>query len=301
MTEQFLQLMRQWLDQLEPSADSTDSGPDWQQLYRQLAAAGDAQAPVQVDLLYRITRQNEHFHRFACELLTLYAQQDGAPEGLDRDALVGRFRQHLDRLNADWVLHSWPLPAQLNALLLLCNRDDSPLLTGLKPLTDLLRQLLSLFETRLQPSLIQTLRNLLTQLQRFEQAQADYLLQLSRINTEALARFNRQLEALRETSVDELHRLWIDSYEHCYQQALQQDAYARAYAELSNAVMALRQAWQQPLEQLYGRLGLVTQSQYDALSRQHHELRRRVRQLERQLTRSSPVAGSKDRHDPHQA
>ncbi|GAA0684100.1 hypothetical protein GCM10009104_06740 [Marinobacterium maritimum] len=296
MSEQLLNMMRQWLEQLEQGQNSPHASRYWQELQSQLSQnASEGVSPLQADLLYRITRQSEHFRHFAADLLKLCDEQQSiAPE-----QLIDSFRQHLDQLSLDWVLSNWPLPEQLAATLALLTGQDSPLHAGLKQLNPLLQQLLGILEPQLQPSVLQQLRNNLNLLEAFERARERYLLQLGHINSEALVRLGHELAGSSISDLEQLHHLWFRCYEECYQQRLNQQDYQQAFGALCNAAMAMRQGWQQQLDLLYARCGLVTLSQYDELSRQHHELRRRVRMLERQQG-SAPQGHpphSKDSHD----
>ncbi len=295
MTEQLLNMMRQWLEQLEQQQDGTDPSR-----YRQTPepnAKPEGMPPLQANLLHRLTRQSEEFNRFATDLL----QQCDEDKTADLQQLLDSFHQHLDQLNLDWVLYSWPLPEQLASALNLLIRQDSPATTGLTQLTELLQQLLGTLEPHLLPSLLLQFRTSLQLMETFEHARAQYLVQLGQINSEALQAFRQQLTNSTIDDLEQLHRRWIQCYEQSYQHRLGQQEYLHAFGALCNAAMALRQDWQQQLEQIYARCGLVTLSQYDELSRQHHELRRRVRNLERLqgTPQNSPPLQPRDPHDAH--
>lgn len=290
MSEQLLNIMRQWLEQLEPIKPNSDRGDDWQSLQAHFSRqTHQGNSPFHADLLYRVTRQSEQFQQFAEELIQLCDEQNS----VDTEVLIERFRSHLNRLNLAWVLSSWPLPEQLAAALALLIPDDSPLQQGLQQLTPLLQQLLGNLSPHLQPSILEQLHTRLQQLEAFEQARTDYLNRLGRITQDALTQLQQQLGDRQIDEIEQLHLLWIQCYEQAYQQQLQQHAYQQAFGDLCNAAMRLRLGWQQQLDQLYAACGLVTLAQYDELSRQHHELRRRVRDLERQLAATSA-------HDDHE-
>lgn len=298
MNEQLLNMMRQWLEQLEQGQDGADPSRYWQQLQAQLSQATPAgQTTLQADLLHRITRQNEHFRLFAADLIQLCDKD----QRIELNQLLDSFRRHLDQLNLDWVMSSWPLPEQLTATLTLLSRQDSPMHASLQQFNQLLQQLLGSLEPHLLPSLVEQLRAFLHQLEAFELAREHYLHQLSQINGEALDKFSQVLSNSTISDLEQLHQLWINCYEERYQIRLTQHDYQQAFGSLCNAAMALRQSWQEQLEQLYSRCGLVTLSQYDELSRQHHELRRRVRALERQQDSVTPDQAShpKDSNDAH--
>lgn len=300
MSEQLLNMMRQWLEQLEQGQNGADTSRYWQQLQSQLShTIPEGTSPFQAELLYRITRQSKHFCQFANDLLELCDEQ----QSIALEHLLDRFRRHLDQLSLDWVLSSWPLPEQLTTLQAVFSLQEAPPLAELKQMNQLLQQLLGALEPQLQPSFFRQLSTNLELLENFERRRERYLAQLGRINNEALEKLSLQLTDITISDLDQLHHIWIDCYEECYQQRLGEQEYLQAFGTLCNAAMALRQGWQQQLDQIYAHCGLVTLSQYDELSRQHHELRRRVRNLERQLTslQQGHPSRPQDTHDANKS
>ncbi|WP_170069271.1 poly(R)-hydroxyalkanoic acid synthase subunit PhaE [Marinobacterium halophilum] len=292
VNEQFLNMMRQWLDQLEQGQDH-NAPEEAQSSFDTQTSSAHSDNPSHADLLYRLTRQSTQFCRFADELLSLHDDTGS----VDSTQLLNTFRRHLDRLNQDWVMHSWTLPEQLGILLTLMTRETPQPASDL--LTKLLQQLLNTLEPHTQPSRLAQLRRTLHQLEHFEQARECYLQQLTAINQTALEHLNQHLVKHPIDNLDALHQQWVDCYEQAYQQQLEQPEYLQAFGNLGNAAMALRHGWQQQLEQLYSACGWVTQTQYDALSQQHHELRRRVRVLERQMQQqaTADTPPTRDMHD----
>ncbi|GAA0785760.1 poly(R)-hydroxyalkanoic acid synthase subunit PhaE [Marinobacterium sediminicola] len=294
MNEQLLNMIGQWLEQFEQELNTPDSD--------QYSAGAEGQSPQgetspHADLLHRITRQSEQFRHFASQLLSLCDDE----HHIETDPLIDCFRKHLDQLNLEWILSSWPLPEQLTTVLAIFSQQNSTLNEELQHVNQLLQRLLGTLGPHLQPSLVQQLRTTLEDLRDFARSRQQYLEHLSRINSAALDLFSQRLQGTTISELEQLHRLWIQSYEECYQQALSQEEYRQAFAALCNNAMALRQHWQQQLDHFYSSCGLVTLAQYDELSRQHHELRRRVRVLEQQASHQRGSSSHfKDRHDSNQ-
>jgi site-specific recombinase XerD len=69
VSEQLLNIMRQWLDQLEQHGNGEQPG-GWEQLQQLLNKVNDRQLPEEhAELLLKLTRQSAGFNRFATELL----------------------------------------------------------------------------------------------------------------------------------------------------------------------------------------------------------------------------------------
>lgn len=278
MTEQFLNMMRQWLEQLDPQS-GINGQANWEQLQQALAAGLSDTIPTEhTDLLLKLTRQSASFNRFATALL----EQD--PQGdIDLSSLLEQFKQHLDQLTSEWVLHSWHLPEQLGILMTLFNVQQAPLQDNLSQFTQLLTKLLGNLQPMARPDFVAQIKECLCLLERFEHARTRYTTQLSTINRLALELMSQQLEAEPVTDLDHLHHLWIESYEQIYQQHIGSSEYCEALGEISNAAMALRHGWQLQCDRFCSALGLTTDTRHDELAQRHHQLRRRVRALEHEL------------------
>lgn len=278
MTEQILDMMRQWLEQLEQNQEAED--PSVREPLQQLFTAGlSQQIPWEhAELLLKLTRQSSSFSRFATELLEQTRQG-----GVDRDELLERLKQHLDELSRDWVMHSWKLPEQLGVLMGLFSCQPPSSEDSLNRFMQLLSSLLGSLQPHARPDLIAQLKENLALLERFERARAGYIAQLSTINSQALEQMSQRLDADAVTDPEHLHQLWIECYERVYQQHLDNPEYSQALGEISNAAMALRLGWQRQRDRICSALGLVTDTHHDKLAERHHQLRRRVRRLEREL------------------
>lgn len=291
MTEELLNMMRQWLDKLEQGQDRVD--PDQAREHiRSDPCDGMNTSQKQADLLYRLTRQNEKFCRFAEQLLIM----DRDRQGLDASSVLEAYSQHLDQLSLDWIIHSWALPEQLASALMLPKQFPEPSEHGLTQAIERAHQLLAALEASITPALLRPLHGILAQLQAFDHARTNYQSQLALINKTSIEHLHLSLETTEVSDIDTLHGLWIDSYEHAYRQHSVKPEYEEAFGCLCNTAMSLRNAWQQQLDQLYQTAGLVTLTQYDELSAQHHALRRRVRYLENQVEQLNNIDTPKGSH-----
>jgi len=279
VTEQILDMMRQWLEQLEQQKE-TDHSSAQEPLQRLFDAGLAQQMPWEhTELLLKLTRQSESFNRFATALLE--QTREGS---IDREQLLEQLKQHLDELSRDWVMHSWKLPEQLGVLMGLFSCQSPTPEDSLSHFAQLLTSLLSSLQPHARPDLIAQLKENLSLLERFERARAGYITQLSTLNSLALEQMNQQLETASLTDPDHLHQLWIECYETVYQAHLGSPEYSQALGEISNAAMALRLGWQNQRDRICSALGLVTDTRHDELAERHHQLRRRVRKLEQELS-----------------
>ncbi|MBV0931926.1 poly(R)-hydroxyalkanoic acid synthase subunit PhaE [Marinobacterium weihaiense] len=288
MTEDFLHMMRQWLEQLEQHQGNAK--PDKP---RQPHSPG-AINPVLDDLLFRLTRQSEHFCRFGEQLLQL----DSGNAELEIDHLMTAYQHHLDQLSLDWVWHGWTLPEQLLAALLVYAPETAGSATALRSLIELGQRLLDTLSDTLAPARLAPLQQLLTRLASFEQARTTYLSQLQQINASALTAFKARLAELPVNDLESLHGLWVETHQQTFSEQSATDEYTRALGGICNTAMQLRHDWQQWLDRMYAGAGLVTLTQYDELSAEHHALRRRVRLLERRMAALTTAADHKDAHEP---
>lgn len=104
----------------------------------------------------------------------------------------------------------------------------------------------------------------------------------------ALARFegklaDRDAPGRRIRSGRELYDLWIDAAEEAYAEVAMSAEFGRAYADMVNAQMRVRQAIQREVELLAAQLGMPTRAEVDASHRRVAELSRRLAALEERL------------------
>lgn len=279
MTDDLHALIRQWLELLtQPSGAA--SSDDWQSLILQLQTHAWQEMPAhQAEILATLTSQSIEFTRFAGQLI----QQLEAGEPLSNTQLLLQFHQHLTRLTQEWVLQRWQMPEQLAGLIRLQQLDTAPWLEN-----PLLRHLQALLETPLPQLDIpqrERLQQSLALLQEHQQALQLYSGHYQRINREALDTFATALDAEAETleSLEQLHRLWCDSYEQCHQRLLDNTEFQLAHARVGNAAMRLRLFMQQQSDQHLSRLGIASSSQLEIAFKQIHQLRKQLRDLQQQI------------------
>lgn len=272
MSDQFRNIMQQWLDQLERQARS---GADWLQQWQSLLEQfPDDTDPQILDLLHQLTRQN---HRFASLAEALLSQS--GESGLSRESLLDAYQQHLDHLCHDWIQSSRFLPDQI--ALMTPFISPPPESDGLDWGPELLTRLQAL--SAFPSELTQRLKGLLTRLIRFQQCRQAHQEELSELNKQALEAFADRLQASGITDLTEAHALWVDTYEARYRAALDNDTFIDSFNRLVNSGSEVKQAWQCTVDLLCRQLGLVSLSDYDALSERHQALQDRVWQLEQQM------------------
>lgn len=93
------------------------------------------------------------------------------------------------------------------------------------------------------------------------------------------------------TSMRALYDLWIDAAEEGYAEVALSPGFRRAYGELANAQMRLRQLVQQSVERATAEVGMPGRTEMDSVLRQLHDLRRRLGDAEEELaSRAASVA-----------
>jgi polyhydroxyalkanoate synthase subunit PhaE len=105
---------------------------------------------------------------------------------------------------------------------------------------------------------------------------------IQRANTEGFERLQAKLVELTDSarqieSLKALYDLWVDAAEEAYGQIALSEEFRHAYGEMVNAQGRVRQLQQQQLDGLCRDMGLPTRSEFTALGKRVHELRREVR------------------------
>ncbi len=79
-------------------------------------------------------------------------------------------------------------------------------------------------------------------------------------------------------SLKALYDLWVDAAEDAYAEVALSEEFSKAYGELANAQMRVRQQIQIEVERVSREFGMPTRSEVDSLSKRVHDLRREVRE-----------------------
>jgi class III poly(R)-hydroxyalkanoic acid synthase PhaE subunit len=87
-------------------------------------------------------------------------------------------------------------------------------------------------------------------------------------------------------SIRECYNLWVDCGEEAYAEVCASDAFTRAQAAMTNALMALKRQEQLMIDEALSALNMPTRRELDTSHRRVHQLQRRVWKLEEALSAS---------------
>jgi class III poly(R)-hydroxyalkanoic acid synthase PhaE subunit len=124
--------------------------------------------------------------------------------------------------------------------------------------------------------------------QRYQQALASFSELLGKVAGDAVERLARRIagrpaDAAPLASLRAVHDLWVECGEEAYAAAAHGSAFAKAQAELTGALVALRGEQQKIVEDWARSLDLPTRSEVNTLIKRVNTLRRRLREVEEEL------------------
>ena len=122
-------------------------------------------------------------------------------------------------------------------------------------------------------------------IQRYQQAASSYQTDLEQLNQRVFAVLESTLMHGNSeiTSLQELIDQWGKTYEHTYAQWTQSQEYQTLYAELVNAGVALKAAFQTQLQPLLQWLNVPSHQDLKLMAERYHELRRAHHKLQEQF------------------
>jgi len=123
---------------------------------------------------------------------------------------------------------------------------------------------------------------------RYQQALAAFGALLGRVSSDAVDRLTRRIGERaageqRPESLRAVYDLWVDAGEEAYAAAAHAPEFARAQAELNDALMDLKREQQRQVEDWARSLDLPTRSEMNTVLKRVNTLRRRLRELEEEL------------------
>jgi polyhydroxyalkanoate synthase subunit PhaE len=123
---------------------------------------------------------------------------------------------------------------------------------------------------------------------RYQQALAAFGALLGRVSSDAVDRLARRIGERaageqRPESLRAIYDLWVDAGEEAYAAAAHAPEFARAQAELNDALMDLKREQQRQVEDWARSLDLPTRSEMNTVLKRVNTLRRRLRELEEEL------------------
>lgn len=126
----------------------------------------------------------------------------------------------------------------------------------------------------------QAWRDLLAAQQECQELQQALMVELTRVQNEALALLEREVRDKQIADWRELYDMWVECGEQAWLQIAGGEAYCKLQGEFANATVRLRAAQQRIAECALRQLDLPTRSEVSTMQRQIRELRERVAELE---------------------
>ncbi|MCW8885783.1 MAG: hypothetical protein OQK12_11090 [Motiliproteus sp.] len=280
MDEQQRKVLQDWLETQKVYWQSLLNGEDgtsadWQTLMDSCQRLAEQQLPPHnVELAETMAQQAKGFCRYGERLLRALQKEGDIPE---LEEAIAEFSRHIQDQTGSALIKQWQLPEQLNHFL--ANLGiNIPSLPGFPFFQEGIRASHNHFKDKLTEA-EQGMRD-------FRDAMNDYLEIQNDINQTTSHQLLTALKAGEEpTSLEELYRLWVDHYEHCYLEQLKTNNYQQTYGRLSNASLALQKLNHEYWEQEYRNFGLVPLKDYDQLLERHHKLRKQFKQADKTIAR----------------
>lgn len=272
--------LQQWLETQTAHCQSLlgdhESAPaDWRTLLDSSRTLAQQQPDEQRELTESMVQQAKGFSRYGERLLRSLKQPD-RPSDLEQ--AVRDLSTHLQLQAGESFYRHWQLPESLQQTLLQLGFSPS----GFSSFPFLHSSI-----NRSKDKHQQQLQQMQQALNEFKEILGLYIelqSQISQRTSDSMILRLQHQEPAPE-SLAELHQIWVDCYELCYQQQLRTSEYQQTYGRLGNAILTLQQQAHDYWQQEYRGAGLVPSSDYDELLQHHHKLRKSHKQSQRQIKR----------------
>ncbi|GGO75924.1 hypothetical protein GCM10011348_01900 [Marinobacterium nitratireducens] len=288
--EAWLKQQQAYWSQLAAGEEAGDAPSTWQRLLSEYQASAFRDVPEQNARLAALLASNAGlFNRFGEQILTALKTSAASPALEETvEQLVAYLQQH----TTSAMLQQWQLPQHFAALFKSHSFADDPLFEN--PFVSGLKSLLDTPAFGSNRQLQQQARDALKLLLDYQEALHRYTAQYGSINQLA---GKRLLQALRDSdndldSVGELHALWVDCYEAAYAEAAFTSEYQTAHGQVSNALMKLRKFLQDVRDFYFEAVGLATREGLNTALERQHQLRKQVKQLQRELQQTRAQLGA---------
>jgi polyhydroxyalkanoate synthase subunit PhaE len=118
----------------------------------------------------------------------------------------------------------------------------------------------------------------------FNQRLVEYYTQLSETWLEAQKKVNAKIPSIPNDSeqMEAYKRIWIDIFENDFTTLFDSEKFAQNYGKLVAAELELTKHWESILNVMLTSIRLPTRKEIDEVYKELHELRRRVKKLEKQ-------------------
>ncbi len=272
--------LQQWLETQTTHWQSLLSGhesdpADWQTLLDGSRRLVQQQPIEQRELTESMVQQAKGFSRYGERLLRSLQHADQPAE---LDQAVRELSTHLQLQAGESFYRHWQLPESLQQTLLQL---------GLSPSSFSSFPFLHNSINRSKDQHQQQFQQLQQALNEFMETMGLYIEQQNQISQRTSDRMIQQLQDQepKPETLSELHKIWVDCYEHCYQQQLGTLEYQQIYGRLGNTILTMQKQAQDYWKQEYRGVGLVPNSDYAELLQHHHKLRKSHKQSQRQINR----------------
>lgn len=264
------------------NADQSGQEPKEQQRSAQAdSEQAQQKAPPQFAQLMEILQaQAANFSEYGESLLQQYQSGDLQTN----HAAMQQFQDYIRQQTNNQLMQQWQIPQQFGALFKSANatsdttNNDNPLIDALKSLLD--KPVAGVHQAQQQQ--IQEAIKLTLDYQEALQAYSEHYNgigeQASKVLIDALQENDQQIEGLQQ-----LHDLWTNAYETAYVETIATSAYQQAHGRISNAFTRLKKCTQDVRDSQFQQVGLATRQGLDTALERQHQLRKNMRQTQRQL------------------
>lgn len=123
----------------------------------------------------------------------------------------------------------------------------------------------------------------------FNQRLVEYYKQLSNTWVEAQKKVNAKIPSIPNDSeqLEAYKRIWIDIYENDFTELFDSEKFGQNYGKLVSAELELTKHWENILNVILSSVRLPTRKEIDEVYKELHELRKRVKKLEKKEEKSN--------------
>jgi hypothetical protein len=272
--------LQQWLETQTAHwqsllSDHESAPADWQTLLDSSRRLAEPQSDDQRDLTESMVQQVKGFSRYGERLLRSLQRADPPAE---LDQAVRDLSTHLQLQAGESFYRHWQLPEPLQQTLLQL---------GLSPSGFSSFPFLHSSINRSKDKHQQQFQQLQQSLTEFMETMSLYIELQNQVSQHTSDTMIQQLQDRnpKPETLSELHQIWVDCYEQCYQQQLGTQEYQQIYGRLGNAMLTMQKQAHDYWKQEYRSVGLVPNSDYAELLQHHHKLRKSHKQSQRQIHR----------------
>lgn len=278
--DQWLKLQQEYWQALGQGIDTLPQNP-WQGLFSNWQKfASQHLDPQSQNLFQQSSLQADWFTQLGETLLKNWSNFQGT-EG--QTQLFNFFINEAQKQAINFALKEFSLPEQFSALFKTHSFQDDLLFDN---------AFINAIKNHLDIPTLGSNRELQERLQEGGKLWLEYQEALSRYlelySSIQLDTSKLMLERLRDGSsqintLGELHDLWVDAYESCYQKLVFTLEYRQAHGRISNAFMALRKYALDMRDLQAKQLGMPTRVEMNTALKRQHEARKQLKRMEKDM------------------